>query len=407
MKRESRAVWSWALFDFANSSYSLIMLSFVFPIFFKEFIAGPARGDFWWGVITSTSVLIGGLAAPFIGALADVSHHRRHKFILFSAVAMLATALLFFSTPGAVLYASILFILANASFEVAIVLYDAYLPHISTPKTSARISGLGWGLGYLGGIIAMLAFIPLYKDGFEASPIRFKLTFVATALFFFVFAIPAFRYLPNVPGKIRSLKKASREALKQVWQTIRSAREYKSIGVFLAAFYFLNDGLVTVFAFVPIYASTTFNFSLLEVGGLVLFAQLVAAPSTMILGRLADKVGKKRMQLFTVAGWIVVLIVLASTQSVVALFIATGLAGIVMGSSQAVARAWLASLIPKGKEAQFYGFNGFASKIAATSGPLVFGTVSVLTGNQRVAMLALLPFFVLSFALFLFVPSNK
>lgn len=402
-----KEVFSWALFDFANSSYALLIISFVFPIYFKEVIAGPQLGDFYWGLITSISVLIGGVAAPIIGAIADVSRHRKHKFVFFTLLAIIGTASLFFTGPGTLLFAAIVFVVANASFEIAVVLYDAYLPQVSTQKTLSKVSGLGWGLGYIGGIVAMLVLQPLYGAGYLGNEFLYRLTFPLTALFFFVFAIPCFIYVKDAPGKIAHFGTAIKNGFTQLRATFRDVRKYRNIGVFLAAFYFLHDALVTVFAFVPIYASTTFDMSVAQIAMLVLLAQLVAAPSTVILGALADRFGKKKLQLITVVGWIGVLLLMIFTSTVTMFFIAAALAGVVMGSSQAIARSWLAELIPKGKEAQFFGFNGFASKVAATMGPVLFGAVSVLTGNQRIAMATLIPFFAISFVLFLYVPEKR
>src|SRR3989344_9654080 len=150
-----KQIFSWALFDFANSSYSLLIISFVFPIFFKEVIAG-SNGDFWWGLNISISILIGGLLSPIIGAIVDHDSRKKIKFIIFTSLSIIGTALLFFTGSDMLLFSSLLFITTNVFYEIALVLYDSFLTHISTKDNAGVISGLGWGLGYIGGITAML-----------------------------------------------------------------------------------------------------------------------------------------------------------------------------------------------------------------------------------------------------------
>ena len=175
---------SWAFYDFANSAYMLLIFSFVFPIYFKENVVGVNLGDFYWGLAISISILLGGLASPIIGAIADYDTRKKRKFILFATLSMIGTASLFFVKPGMLIFGLILFILTNLFFEIAQILYDSFLPHVTTKENSGKISGLGWGLGYLGGIIAMLLFKPLYEfgyiTGFEQT---YLLTFPLTALF--------------------------------------------------------------------------------------------------------------------------------------------------------------------------------------------------------------------------------
>jgi len=194
---------SWALFDFANSSYSLLILSFVFAIYFKEVIVGgEPLGDFYWGLVISISIIAGAFASPIIGAIADYDTRRKQKLMLFTGLAVLGTASLYLTGSGLLLFSSLLFIATNFFFEIAVVLYDSFLMQVSTPKTAGRISGLGWGLGYMGGITAMLLLKPFYDGGYAGSlePL-YKLTFPLTALFFLLFALPSFIFIKEKKKK--------------------------------------------------------------------------------------------------------------------------------------------------------------------------------------------------------------
>src|SRR3989338_9255810 len=187
---------SWAFYDFANSSYALLILSFIFPIYFKEVVVGVEKGDFYWGVLVSVSILIGGLLAPIIGAMADYDARKKIKFIIFALVSMVGTAFLFFTGSDTLLLTSLIFLISNVAFELAQTLYDSFLARVSTKETVGRISGLAWGLGYIGGVIAMLAFKPLYESGYAGNlDFSYRLVFPLTALFFLVFSIPSFIFI--------------------------------------------------------------------------------------------------------------------------------------------------------------------------------------------------------------------
>jgi len=394
---------SWAFYDFANSSYALLILSFVFPIYFKEVIAGVEKGDFYWGLLVSVSILIGGLIAPIIGAIADYDSRKKIKFITFALVSMAGTAFLFFSGSNKLLLVSLIFLISNVAFELAQTLYDSFLARVSTKETVGRISGMAWGLGYIGGVVAMLALKPLYENGYAGDfEFGYKLVFPLTALFFFLFSLPSFIFIKE---KSENRNKESFSALvkygvKSVIGTIKNLKQHKNIAWFLVGFYFVNDALVTIFAFTPIYARTTFGMEFKEILTLLLIVQIIAFPAATIFGLLSDRKGSKKILLFTIAVWAIIVALLSIATTKTMFYVLALLTALVIGSSQAIARSWLSKLVPDEKRFEFFGFNGFASKIAATTGPVLFGAVSVATGNQRLAMAALIPFFIIAFIIF-------
>ena len=391
---------SWAFFDFANSSYYLLICSFVFPIYFKEVIAGNNMGDFWWGFSISISILLGALFSPIIGAIADYDKKRKRKLIIFTMLSIVGTASLYFTGSNTLLFASLVFIATNFFFEIALTIYNSLLPQVSTKETVGLISGFGWGLGYIGGIAAMLILQPLYAGGIENH--LYKFTFPLTALFFLLFSIPAFisiREDAETQTK-KSILSLIKIGCSRVFNTIKDIKKYKDIAWFLLAFYFVNDALVTIFAFVPIYAKTTLSFTVSEITILLLLVQLIGFPATLFFGWLSDKKGSKKILLSTIFIWGMIVILLAVAQTKGLFYFAAISTGLVVGSSQSIARSWLSKIIPPEKEGEFFGFNGFASKISATTGPILFGTISVITANQRIAMISILPFFIISFIIF-------
>ena len=401
---------SWAFYDFANSSYALLILSFVFPIYFKEVVVGVEKGDFYWGVLVRVSILIGGLLAPIIGAIADYDARKKIKFIIFALVSMIGTAFLFFTGSDKLLLTSLIFLISNVAFELAQTLYDSFLARVSTKETVGRISGLAWGLGYIGGVVAMLALKPLYENGYAGDfEFGYKLVFPLTALFFFLFSIPSFIFIKEKSEgkKSEPLSFLIKHGIKSVIGTIKNLKQHKNIAWFLVGFYFVNDALVTIFAFTPIYARTTFGMEFKEILTLLLIVQIVAFPAATIFGLLSDKKGSKKILLFTIAMWALIVALLSIATSKTMFYVVALMTALVIGSSQAIARSWLSKLVPDEKRFEFFGFNGFASKIAATTGPVLFGAVSVATGNQRLAMAALIPFFVIAFIIFWRIKEEK
>ena len=256
----------------------------------------------------------------------------------------------------------------------------------------------------------MLALKPLYENGYAGDfEFGYKLVFPLTALFFFLFSIPSFIFIKEKSEgkKSEPLSFLIKHGIKSVIGTIKNLKQHKNIAWFLVGFYFVNDALVTIFAFTPIYARTTFGMEFKEILTLLLIVQIVAFPAATIFGLLSDKKGSKKILLFTIAMWALIVALLSIATSKTMFYVVALMTALVIGSSQAIARSWLSKLVPDEKRFEFFGFNGFASKIAATTGPVLFGAVSVATGNQRLAMAALIPFFVIAFIIFWRIKEEK
>ncbi len=285
----------------------------------------------------------------------------------------------------------------NFCVEVSQTLYDSFLNQVSTKETKGRISGLGYAFGYLGGIVSMLILKPIYE-----SQSLHNLTFPLTAIIFLIFALPSFFFIKektkNIPKE--SFLKRLKHSFASVFKTIKQVKKHKKIAWFLLAFYLMNDGLATLFAFVSIYAKNTLSFSISEIAIILLLIQIIAFPATIFFGWLSDRKGHKKILVATLIIWCLIVLATSLANSKIIFYIIAIFTGMVVGSGQSVARAWFIDIIPKNKLNQFFGFNGFANKIAALTGPLVFGTISVLTGSQRTAMASLLIYFITSLIIF-------
>ncbi|MGV8142711.1 MAG: MFS transporter [Candidatus Pacearchaeota archaeon] len=409
MKSDTKKAIAWSMFDFGNSAYSLLIVTFVFPIFFKTIIAKNLPiGDLYWGLISSASVVLAGLMAPIIGAKADADGKRKKRFVFWTLVSIISTSLLYFTQPGTILKAVVIFMIANTSFTLAVFLNDSLLNQIASEKKRGKLSGIGYGLGYLGGLIAMLILRPLYENSSGISQLTTRLTFPATALYFLIFSIPAFILLKDSETKTNdSWREATKKAINQTLKTVKNLKNQKNILFFLIGFFLLNDALVTIFSFISIYATNTLELSIKTITQSYIIIQVIAIPATIILGTLSDKINPKKILISSIVGWLIVIFTLVSSTTKTGFIFASVFAGISIGSSQAVARSWFSNIIPKNQTSEFFGFNACCSKVAAILGPAVFGIISSSTGSQRIALASLSLWFIISAIFFMKVNSTK
>ena len=390
----STTIAAWGSFDFAQTSFAGIMVTFVFPIYFHKVIVTNGHADVYWGITMFCSMLIVALITPLLGAMADILRNKKLYLGIFALAAILCTALLYFMQPGMVLLAAVLFTIANTGFEGGTVFYDAFLPEITGPKTYGRISGFGFACGYVGSLAILLINMPF----FETAP---KTTFLVTAAFFSVFALPLFLIVPERrkqmqvrPGEL------VRQGFGRLLATARHIREYRDITRFLLAFFLYNDAVLTVIAFSGIYASVTLHFGMTELAMFFAMVQIVAVIGSLLFGKIADNRGPKFAITITLIVWIGVVTAVYLTTTKMAFYVVGGVAGMALGSSQACSRGLMARLTPPEHAAEFFGFyDGFCGKASAVIGPLIFGLLSELFGSQRPAILMLAGFFIVGLIL--------
>ncbi|MEK6709505.1 MAG: MFS transporter [Nitrospinota bacterium] len=407
-----REVLAWCLYDFANSAFPTLITTVAYSVYFKHAVAGGGgRGDFLWGLSLSLAMILALLVTPPLSAVADRRGARKRMLLAYTGVCIGATALLAGVGPGMVAAGMILFIIATIGFEGAQVFYNAFLPDISTPATIGRVSGWGWGLGYFGGLLCLFLVRPLLTGGFapENLPL-FRASFAAVAAFYALFTLPLLFWLRERPPSPRRRDAGGPEkkaggpsppagdspagAFRALWATLLALRGRAGALRFLLAFLLYNDGIVTVISFSSIYAVTTLGFSMGEALTLFIAVQLSAGAGALALGYLTDAWGARRTILLTLVNWCLVVVLAYFTASKTAFFLISLLAGASLGSSQAASRSLLAQYIPPGSTAQAYAFYGACGKMSSILGPLVFGGVSALTGDQRAAILSVLVFFV-------------
>ncbi len=404
-----REVWSWAMFDFANSSYTTIIVSVAFGVYFTKLVAPRASADFLWGLGILLGNLIVLLLSPVVGAIADDSGRKKLFLAGTYATCVVGTALLWFATPGHVAAALVFFVLSFVGFSFGENLAAAFLPEISTPQTIGRISGLGWGLGYFGGLICLVLVRPLIQGGYTLENLaNLRLTWMVTALFFLVAALPTFLILrERAPRGTGSAMEYVRAGFRRLADTGRSVRHFSELVKFLSVFFLYSMGLTSVIAFAGIFAVNTLGFTPDEQIVLFIALQLTSAGGAFLFGFLQDRLGAARSIQVALVLWILVCggTWLCHTKGL--FWIIALIAGLGIGSLQSVSRGLVGLFSPVEKSGEFFGFWGLAGKGAYMLGPPIFGAISSATGSQRTAMLSTALFFVAGFIGMFFIDERR
>lgn len=395
-------IFTWTLFDFANTSFSIVVVTFLYAVYFKEVIAdGKPIGDLYWSLGTSISMVITALISPVLGAIADYSTGKKRFLLFFTLLCIFGTSALYFLGPGQVFAGLVLFIVANIGFEAGLVFYDAFLPEITVPKNYGRVSGYGFGMGYLGSLATLGIIFPFIQSD------MIKETFPVAALFFLIFSLPLFLFLHDQRKNIIKTGPYYKIGFQRVWSTISNLKNYKNLAVFLLAYFFYIEGVNTIIFFSGIYASTTLGFSNTELIEFFLTVQTTAIIGSVVFGIIADSIGQKNTLVITLILWLITVILAYSVYDKTGFYIVGLIAGSAMGSSQSTSRSLMTKLTPQDKKTEFFGFYSFFGKSSAVVGPLAFGLVSFLTGSQRIAIFSIGFFFVVGLFILRWVKDPK
>ncbi len=387
--KNKREIFTWTLFDFANTSFSIIVVTFVYAIYFKKTVANNQPiGDLYWSIGTSAAMLVTALIAPILGAIADYSAGKKRFLLFFTLLCITATSLLYFVGPGQIFWGIFLFVIANIGFEAGLVFYDAFLPEITVPKNYGRVSGYGFAMGYLGSLATLAIIFPLIQNDL------IRITYPVSALFFLIFSLPLFLFIKDTRKKIEQPEAYFTIGINRVWTTLTNLPRYKNLATFLLAYFFYIEGVNTVIFFSGNYAQTTLGFSTSELLIFFLTVQTTAIVGSIILGIVADSIGQKKTIIISLFMWLLTVIIAYLVVDKTMFYVVGLLAGAAMGSSQSTSRSLMTKLTPPEKKTEFFGFYSFFGKSSAIIGPLVFGMISYISGNQRLAIISIAFFFI-------------
>jgi len=403
-----RTVFAWAMYDFASSAFSALVLTFIFSTYFTEVIApNKIVGTALWSRGLTVSGITAALFSPLLGALADTGAMRKKILAVLTGIAILATASLFFVLPGEVMQAMSLFVVANLAIEMGMVFYNSFLPDISPQDRIGRVSGYGWALGYLGGLLAMLIAltgfiqpdVPWFGFTHDAGE-NIRATNLLVALWLAVFSLPLFFGLREERAKnVGNLPELLKASWRQLGVTLREIRRYREIMRLLAARVFYNDGILTIFSFGGIYAKGTFGFSFKEIMVFGIVLNITAGLGALLLGFLDDIIGGKRTIQITNMAFMAATVLAVWAPNKNYFWIAGIAVGLFSGPNQAASRSLMARFVPVEKESEFFGFYAFSGKATAFLGPMLLGIITALYESQRAGISVVLVFFVIGIIL--------
>lgn len=399
---DKRAVASWCFYDWANSAFPAVITTFVFATYFTQAIApDPVTGTALWGHATAAAGLCIAVLAPIMGSIADQGGRQKPFLAAFSGIAILACATLWFATPSpdSIRLALIAFAVATVAFEMAAVFYNALLPKVAPPELLGRVSGWGWGLGYIGGIVCLAVVLA----GFVQNPAPWfglardaaehvRVVGPFTALWWALFAIPIFLFVRETGTGI-AFRDAIAGGFADLKTTIAFLRARKDIAWFLLANMIYTDGLTTLFAFGAIYAAGTFGMELAEVIVFGIALNLSAGLGAFAFAWIDDRIGSKRTIAIGLICLAAIGLALLLVESKTWFWILGVMIGPFFGPVQAASRSLAARLAPEEHRAQVFGLFALSGRITAFMGPAILGVVTLAFDSQRAGMATILPFF--------------
>lgn len=405
-----REVFAWAMYDFANSGYTTVVLTAVFNAYFVSVIAGNAEwATFAWTAALSVSYAIVMVIGPVLGASADAHASKKRQLAISTIVCIVGTIALAWTGAGTVALAVACIVISNVAYSIGENLTAAFLPELSRPEALGRVSGWGWSLGYFGGILALgvsLAWVMTAQSRGSTSSGAVPGTMIITAAIYGIAALPTFLWLKE-RAKPMDVPDA-RVALARLMQTAREARRYTDLLLVFACGVFYQAGVATVITLAAIYAEQVMGFKTQDTIVLIIVVNVTAAVGAFGFGYAQDHLGKATALRVTIVGWIGMVVIAYFSETRASFWVAANLAGLCMGSSQSAGRALVAYLSPPDRSAEFFGLWGVAVRLAAILGPLTYGAVTWITGgNHRLAILLTGIFFVVALVILAFMDERR
>ncbi len=404
-----RDVLAWCLYDFGSSAFNTLVLTFIYSLFFAQVVAPDYNtGTVWWTRAVNISALAVAMITPVLGAIADSSGRKKAFLVGFAAQSILFTVLLFFVGTGSAMLALAVFVLANVGFEAANVFYWAFLPDVSDDDNIGRVSGFGFFLGYLGGLVALVIALQMIEKWIpKTDHLNVRSTLLLVAGWFLLFALPMFLWVKQQKAAEASTGNPLRTGFSRLYGTLRHARHYKEAGKLLAARMIYNDGLATIIAVAALYLGAVYDMEMREVLTMAIGLNLFAGIGAFAFGFIDDRIGGKKTIMISLVLLTVGTLIGTRMTTVGGFWIAAAIIGLMLGPNQAASRSLLSKLVPDDKQAEFFGLYSFSGKVSSLLGPLVYGSVVARTGDHRLAMTSIIAFFVVGGIMLMFVRERE
>jgi UMF1 family MFS transporter len=406
---------AWAMYDWANSAFQTTIIAAVFPIYFRRVVAGDmaeadALSRFAWA--STIAILIVALVAPLLGAIADHAAIKKRFLAIFAGIGISSCFAMFWLTEGEWVMALTLFVIGNVGVAGSIVFYESLLPHLVGPGELDRVSTAGYAIGYLGGGVMLAINLLMIQQpawfGLADAGIGTRLALASVGVWWLIFSIPLFMKVPEPASLAGSERERASLALgmRHLAATFRELRRYRQALIFLAAFFVYNDGIQTMIKMAAIYGDTIG----LDSGAMItalLLTQFIGVPAAFGFGALAGRVGAKPAVYLGLGVYTLIAAPGYYMTTAVHFFALAILVGLVQGGTQALSRSLFASMIPRQKSSEFFAFFGVFERYAGVLGPAVFATVVSVSGQGRLAILAVLFFFIAGAFLLTFVDVDQ
>jgi len=409
---------AWAMYDWANSAFMVVIITAIFPIYFSKVAAAglsPNVATSRFTAATTIGLTIIALLSPLLGAIADFAAAKKKMLAGFLLLGVASVGMMFFIQRGEWLLAAVLFILSNIGANGSFVFYDALLPHIARPEEVNRVSTAGYALGYLGsGMLLALNLAWIQKPEWFGLPhgpglspsdatLPTRLAFLSVAIWWLLFSIPLFRTVPEPPAAIDPGNRHANPvvaAFRHLAETFRQLRGFRHAFLLLLAFLIYNDGIGTIIRMATIYGTEVG----IGQGSLILsilLVQFIGVPFAFLFGMLADRISAKRAIFLGLLVYAGISVLGYYMKTATHFLILALLVGMVQGGTQALSRSLFATMIPKQQSGEFFGFFGVFEKFAGIFGPASIWLVIKLTGSTRLSILSVIVFFFLGALLLL------
>ena len=408
---------SWAFYDWANSAWSAIIITFIFSRYFVDVLSPNVdQGTLFWTWTIGLSSLLAAILSPIVGSISDQSQKSKIWLISTTIIYALIALSLWFAEPNLInlFIIIILIFIGNLSYEISQIFYNGQLKLITNKQNFARISGLAWGLGYAGTVIIFIIYYGLFF--LPADPIidldldsyeNIRISFLITGFWILLFALPLFiTFKDPITDKLEA-KNTFSESFKQIKITFNEIQKYKNLVWFLIARLFYMDGINAIFAVAAIYATVVFGMSTTDIIMLGIGTNIAAGIGSWVFSFIENRIGSKNTIVFSLISiFLISFIILFIDQKNLFIVLAIILSSF-FGPVQSASRVYFAKSIPENKKFEFFGFYSFSGKVTSFVGPVLYGTIAFIFSSPQLGLASLLVLFAIGLLLILKVDNDK
>ena len=373
---KKREHWAWYLYDFGNSAYAAVVLLAIYSAYFKGEVVGTVEGSRLWGISVGIAMFVVAVTGPILGAIADFSASKKKMLFFYSSMSWFFTAMLFFVEKGDIVKGMVFFILAEVGYRSGQVFYNSLLPEIADPDEMGRVSGNGWAIGSLGGIICLVIILPLIM--FVKGTIVVRGSFVFTAIFFAISTIPTFLWIKekHEPQQLPKGENYLSIGFKRIKKTMKDVRQYKEFLKFIIAFLIYNDGILMALDFAAIIGAVLFGMDQQQLIIFMIIVQITSIAGAYVFGIIGSRLSFKKSLIISILLMTSIIIAMILCQTITGFFIIGALAGFALTGVQSVSRTMVGLFAPEGKSAEFFGFFAVAGRTSSFIGPTIYGIVA-------------------------------